>query len=60
MKKGNSKLLFLIMVGKVMWTKVPTEKYQKVGYIFLNFLKYTKHLRREKELSAQNLWSRGN
>lgn len=46
-KKGNGRFLFLIMVGKVIWTKVPTEKYQNFGCIFLNFLEHTKHLRRE-------------
>lgn len=53
MKKGDGRLLFLIMVGKVIWTKVPTEKYENVGYIFklkkfLDFLKSTKQLKREK------------
>lgn len=64
MKKGNGRLLFLIMVGYAIWAKVPL-KILKCWIYHLNwknlvFLKALKNWEDKKELPGSNLWSSGN
>lgn len=45
MKKGNGRHLFLIMIGKFIWTAVPFEKILKCWRYFLKFKIETKTLK---------------